>query len=111
MRRPLATLIRTQSGADLRTLTPDELEKLGQDSLREHLLAQAVVAHQKYAPITFETLDALLHDSDCLRFPVRLIYEFGEMAMHQFKHDHNVVTTTIEDKATMISKKLDTVRG
>ena len=74
----------TQSGADLRKLTPEELEKLGQDSLREHLLAQAVVAHQKYAPITFLTLDALLHDSDCLRFPVRLIYEFGEMAMHQF---------------------------
>lgn len=74
----------TQSGADLRKLSPEELEKLGQDSLRDHLLAQAVVAHQKHGPITFEKLDALLHDPDCLRYPVRLVYEFGEMAMHQF---------------------------
>lgn len=73
-----------QSGADLRKLSSEELEKLGQDSLREHLLAQAVVAHQKHGPITFEKLDALLHDPDCLRYPVRLVYEFGEMAMHQF---------------------------
>jgi hypothetical protein len=74
----------TQSAADLRNLSPTELEKLGQDSLREHLLAQAVVAHQKHGPITFETLDALLGDADCLRYPVRLVYEFGEMAAHQF---------------------------
>lgn len=57
---------------------------MGQDSLRDHLLAQAVVAHQKHGPITFEKVDALLHDSDCLRYPVRLVYEFGEMAGHQF---------------------------
>ena len=69
---------------DLRRLSPAELEQLGQQSLREHLLAQAVVAHQKYAPLTFAKLDALLHDADCLRHPVRLVYEFGEMAMHQF---------------------------
>ena len=73
-----------QSGADLRKMSPEQLEKLGQDSLREHLLAQAVVAHQKHGPVTFEKLDALLHDPDCLRYPVRLVYEFGEMAMHQF---------------------------
>ncbi|MCU0787852.1 MAG: hypothetical protein MUC91_06625 [Verrucomicrobia bacterium] len=73
-----------QSGADLRKMSPEELEKLGQDSLREHLLAQAVVAHQKHGPITFGKLEALLHDPDCLRYPVRLVYEFGEMAMHQF---------------------------
>ena len=73
-----------KSGDDLRKLSSEELEKLGQNSLLEHLLAQAVVAHQKHGPITFEKLDALLHDPDCLRYPVRLVYEFGEMAMHQF---------------------------
>jgi len=73
-----------QSGADLRKLSPAQLETLGQESLREHLLAQAVVAHQKHGPITFDKLNALLHDPDCLRYPVRLVYEFGEMAMHQF---------------------------
>jgi hypothetical protein len=72
------------SGADLRKLSPEQLEQLGQDSLREHLLAQAVLAHQKHGPVTFEKLDTLLHDPECLRYPVRLVYEFGEMAMHQF---------------------------
>jgi hypothetical protein len=69
---------------DLRKLSPAELEKLGQDSLLDHLLAQAVVAHQKHGPVTAEKLEALLHDPDCLRYPVRLVFEFGEMAMHQF---------------------------
>ncbi len=73
-----------QSGIDLRRMTPEELEKLGQESLREHLLAQAVVAHQKHYPITVAKLDALLHDPECLRYPVRLVFEFGEMATHQF---------------------------
>ena len=33
-----------------------------------------------------DNLDAVLHDPDCLRHPVRLVFEFGEMAMHQFAH-------------------------
>ena len=70
--------------ADLRKLSPAELEQLGQQSLREHLLAQAIVVHQKHAPLTADTLDRLLNDPDCLRHPVRLVFEFGEMAMHQF---------------------------
>lgn len=70
--------------ADLRRLSPAELEQLGQQSLREHLAAQAVIAHQKYSPLTPDKLDALLHDPDCVRHPVRLVFEFGEMAMHQF---------------------------
>lgn len=69
---------------DLRKMSPAELEQLGQQSLREHILAQAVVAHQKHGPLTADKLDALLHDPACLRHPVRLVFEFGEMAMHQF---------------------------
>lgn len=72
------------NAADLRRLSPAQLEKLGQDSLHDHLQAQAVVAHQKYAPLVADKLDALLHDPECLRHPVRLVFEFGEMAMHQF---------------------------
>lgn len=68
----------------LRKLSPAALEQLGQHSLREHLVAQAVVAYQKYGPLIADKLDALLHDPDCLRHPVRLVFEFGEMAMHQF---------------------------
>jgi hypothetical protein len=70
--------------ADLRKLSSAELEQLGQQSLREHLVAQAIVAHQKHDPLTTDKLDVLLHDPDCLRHPVRLAFEFGEMAMHQF---------------------------
>ena len=72
------------SAADLRQLSTTELEQLGQHSLRDHLVAQALVAHQKYAPLTFDKLDEFLRDPDCLRHPTRLVFEFGEMAMHQF---------------------------
>lgn len=70
--------------SDLRKLTSVDLEQMGQQSLRDHLLAQAVVAHQKHGPFNSGNLEALLHDPACLRYPVRLVYEFGEMAMHQF---------------------------
>lgn len=69
---------------DLRNASPAQLEQLGQESLRTHLLAQAVVAHQKHGPVTADKLEGLLHDPDCLRYPVRLVFEFGEMALHQF---------------------------
>ncbi len=31
-----------------------------------------------------DKLDALLHDPECVRHPTRLVFEFGEMARHQF---------------------------
>jgi len=70
--------------ADLRRLSTSDLIKLGEDSLRDHIAAQAVVAHHKHAPLTFAGLDALLTDPECLRYPTRLVFEFGEMAAHQF---------------------------
>jgi len=69
---------------DLRSLSAAELEQLGQESLRAHLVAQAMVAHHRHAPLSANNLDALLRDPDCLRHPVRLVFELGEMAMHQF---------------------------
>jgi hypothetical protein len=75
---------RAMNPTDVRRLSEAELEQLGQESLREHLLAQALVAHRKHAPVTFEKLEALLQDPECLRHPTRLAFEFGEMAMHQF---------------------------
>ena len=70
--------------AALRTLSTSELIQLGEDSLRDHIVAQAIVAHHKHAPLTFAGLDALLADPECLRYPTRLVFEFGEMAAHQF---------------------------
>ena len=83
-RYPLHSMTPQTTTSDLRKLSAAELEQLGQDSLRDHILAQAVVAHQKHGPLTADKLDALLNDPDCLRHPVRLVFEFGEMAMHQF---------------------------
>jgi hypothetical protein len=74
----------TDPVADLRRLSASELVELGEDSLRDHIAAQAVVAHHKHAPLTFAGLDALLADPECLRHPTRLVFEFGEMAGHQF---------------------------
>ncbi len=77
-------MIPKEDTAQLRKLPAAEWERLGRESLREHLLAQGVVAHQKYAPLTSSKLEALLQDPECLRYPVRLVFEFGEMASHQF---------------------------
>ena len=81
---PINPVTTSAASDQLRRMSAAELEQAGQASLREHLLAQAVVAHQKYGPLTSECLEAFLHDPVCLRHPVRLVFEFGEMALHQF---------------------------
>lgn len=70
--------------ADLRRMSNAELAKVAEDGLRAHLAEQAVFAHRKHGPVTAANLEVLLQDSDCVRYPLRLIYEFGEMALHQF---------------------------
>ncbi len=74
----------TDPVAQLRGMSTSKLIQLGEESLRNHLVAQAVVAHQKHSGLSFEGLDILLTDPECLRHPTRLVFEFGEMAMHQF---------------------------
>lgn len=70
--------------ADLRRMSADELARVADTGLRDHLLEQATFAHRKHGPLTPATLDAFLKDADCIRYPTRLVYEFGEMALHQF---------------------------
>lgn len=70
--------------AELRQLSTAELEQVGQRSLLDHVVAQAEVARAKHGPLAGDQLEALLHDPACVRHPVRLVFEFGEMAMHQF---------------------------
>ena len=65
-------------------MSTEELARLGEDSLKERLLEQATFAHMKHRPLTPDSLPGLLADPDCVRYPTRLVYEFGEMAMHQF---------------------------
>lgn len=68
----------------LRDLSPEAVTRLGEQGLREHLRAQARAAHARHAPVTFEKLPQLLADPDCLRYPVRVVFELGPMAPHQF---------------------------
>lgn len=74
----------SDSSADLRRLSPEALAASAQVSLREHLVAQALVARHKHAPFTPASVEALLNDPACVRYPTRLVFEFGEMALHQF---------------------------
>lgn len=68
----------------LRDLSPEAVVRLGEQGLREHLLAQARAARARHAPLTYERLSQLLADPDCVRHPVRLVFEMGLMAPHQF---------------------------
>lgn len=94
------------TSADLRRLSSEELEQLGQQSLRDHLIAQAEAARFRHGPIVFESLEPLLHDPDCLRHPVRLVYEFGEMAMHQFAQPDIDWRNTAEDGRVLYLRPL-----
>ncbi len=70
--------------ARLRELSTPELIQVGEDSLKQRLADQAVFAHLRHGPVTADKLEALLNDPDCARYPTRLVFEFGEMALHQF---------------------------
>ena len=65
-------------------MSEQALEQAGRLSLRDHLVAQAVVAHRKHFNAGALNLASLLADPDAVRFPVRLVFEIGEMAAHQF---------------------------
>lgn len=62
----------------------EELARLGEEGLRSHLQERAVLAHQSYGRLSPDRLAQFLQDPDCLRYPTRLAFEFGEMAAHQF---------------------------
>ena len=66
-------------------MTQAEQIKEGEDSLLAHVLEKSIQAREKYPEMGMDNVDTFLADSDCLRFPVRYVFEFGaEMAPHQF---------------------------
>jgi hypothetical protein len=73
-----------QSGSQLRALSRTELARLGEDSLREHLVDTAIMAHERFAPVNGAQLEGYLEDRDLVRHAVQLIFEVGSMAPHQF---------------------------
>jgi hypothetical protein len=61
-----------------------DLARIGEESLRNHILAQATYAHRKHGALNPHNVGAFLMDRECVRYPTRLVYEFGPMAAHQF---------------------------
>ncbi len=86
---------------DPRQLSTPELIRLGEESLNAHLLEQAILAHQRYAPLAPDRLAALLSDPECVRYPTRLVFEFGEMAMHQFAQPDQDCRAPGEDRRVL----------
>ncbi len=76
--------LKTDPVQELRSMSQEELVKLGEDSLKQRLQEQATFSHFRYGALTLDNLEAFLSDPDSVRYPTRLVYEFGEMAMHQF---------------------------
>jgi len=73
-----------QSGSQLRALGRTELARLGEESLKEHLIDTAILAHRLYAPVAGNSLNEFLDNRNLVRHPVRLSFEMGSMAPHQF---------------------------
>lgn len=61
-----------------------QLIKEGEDGLAAHLLESARHARLKHGGLTMKNLGAFLADRECVRYPTRLVFEFGMMAPHQF---------------------------
>ena len=73
-----------QTGSQLRAMGGAELARLGDESLRAHLVDMAMVANQSYAPFRDGLLTKLMDDRNVVRYPVKLVFEMGSLAAHQF---------------------------
>ncbi|MCS1408757.1 MAG: hypothetical protein M2R45_01934 [Verrucomicrobia subdivision 3 bacterium] len=71
---------------ELRRMSEAELANVAEDGLTSRLRAQAGHARDKYRGLRPSNLGAFLADSEFIRYPTRLVLEFGEMGTHQFAH-------------------------
>lgn len=71
---------------ELRRMSAAELADVGEDSLILRLREQGQEAREKHGALSPSNIETVLSDIDCVRYPTRLVLEFGEMAMHQFAH-------------------------
>ncbi len=69
-----------------RQLSTADKVKEGEDGLAAHLLERANYARFKYGGLSPANFGTFLEDRECVRYPTRLLFEFGEMGMHQFAH-------------------------
>ena len=74
-----------QTADELRKMSEAELVEVFEDSLTHRLQNQADEALGRHAVFGPGNLETFLNDRDSVRFPTRLVLEFGpEMAVHQF---------------------------
>jgi len=73
-----------QTVNELRQMSSTELAQVGEDSLISRLKEQAAEARAKHGPLSPGNLETVLSDRDCVRYPTRLVLEYGEMGLHQF---------------------------
>jgi len=73
-----------QTVDELRRMSTAELVQLGEDSLMNRLCEQAREVCARHGTLSPGNLETVLTDPDALRYPTRLVLEYGEMGMHQF---------------------------
>lgn len=73
-----------ETAEEVRRLSDAELTQLGEDSLMDHLRHQATEARERHGGLKSGNIETFLDDRDCVRYPTRLVLEFGEMGPHQF---------------------------
>jgi len=74
-----------QTADELRRMSEAELVEVFEDSLTGRLREQAVEALARHGRFGPGNLERFLVDRDTVRYPTRLVLEFGpEMAVHQF---------------------------
>ncbi len=73
-----------QTADELRRMSEAELVEVFEDSLTNRLREQAGEARLKHGGLRLGNLETFLADRDCVRFPTRLVLEYGEMGLHQF---------------------------
>ena len=73
-----------QTVDEVRRMSEAELTQLGEDSLMDHLRHQATEARGRHGGLRPGNIETFLEDRDCVRYPTRLVLEFGDMGPHQF---------------------------
>ena len=73
-----------QTVDELRRMSTAELAQVAEDGLMGRLREQAGEARLRHGGLRPSNLETFLSDRDCVRYPTRLVLEYGEMGMHQF---------------------------
>lgn len=73
-----------QTVDQLRRMSTSELIQVGEDSLLNRIREQAQEARQRHGGLGPANLQSFLQDPDAVRYPTRLVLEYGEMGVHQF---------------------------